>query len=203
MLFCSLSYANPRILVLGDSLSAGYGIDQGLGWTHLLQRKLVDSGYPHEVINASISGDTTAGGLSRLPQLLQKHRPQWLIIELGGNDGLRGLSLAQTEYNIRQMVRLSHSQKSQSLLLGMMLPPNFGKVFTQKFRQLYQTIAQQMALPLVPFFLEGVASNPEWMQQDGIHPNAKGQPALLNNVWPVLFPALKKPRADLNKLVIQ
>jgi len=157
-----------------------------------LQRKLQTSGYSHQVINASISGDTTAGGLSRLPQLMQKYNPQWLIIELGGNDGLRGLSLAQTESNLRQMAQLAQTQRSQPVLLGMLLPPNFGKAFTQKFQQLYQTVALQMELPLVPFFLHGVASNPEWMQGDGIHPNAKGQPEMLQNVWQVLAPALER-----------
>ncbi len=203
LLFCSIGHAEPRILILGDSLSAGYGFDQKLGWAELLQRKLADSGYSHQVINASISGDTTAGGLTRLPQLLQKYRPQWLIVELGGNDGLRGLSLAQTEDNIRQMVHLGRIQQSQVLLLGMMLPPNFGKTFTRKFQLLYQTVAQQMALPLVPFFLEGVATKPEWMQGDGIHPNAKGQPTLLQNIWQVFAPELEKSKATTNKLVIQ
>lgn len=122
---------------------------------------------------------------------MKKYRPEWLIIELGGNDGLRGLSLPQTESNIRQMVQLGNSQQSCVLLLGMMLPPNFGKAFTQKFLHLYQSVSLQMKLPLVPFFLEGVADQANSMQRDGIHPNAKGQPVMLRNVWRVLEPLLK------------
>lgn len=182
--------AEPVILVLGDSLSAAYGIERNRGWVALLQNRLQQAGYPHRVVNASISGDTTAGGLSRLPQALEQFQPDILIIELGGNDGLRGLGNRQTRDHLDQMITLARAAHSRPLLLGMMLPPNFGKVFTEKFLQIYRDLAEQRRVPLVPFFLEGVADRPDWMQGDGIHPNAAGQPLMLEHVWAQLEPML-------------
>lgn len=177
--------------MLGDSLSAAYGIEQEAGWVSLLQKRLGAGDYPHQVINASISGDTTIGGLNRLPLAIQQHKPAVLIIELGGNDGLRGLGFQQTRRNLEQMVRLGLEAESRVLLLGMMLPPNFGKAFTEKFLGIYQQVSAQTAVPLVPFFLDGVADRPEWMQADNIHPNGDGQPVMLENVWRELEPLLQ------------
>ena len=183
---------SPVILLLGDSLSAAYGIDRDAGWASLLQSRLKQRGYPHRVVNASVSGDTTAGGLARLPQALERFRPLILIIELGGNDGLRGLNFEKTRANLADMIDLGRAEDSQILLLGMLLPPNYGPAFTEKFLQLYRELAEEKSVPLVPFFLDGVADRPEWMQLDGIHPNELGQPRMLENVWPVLEPLLEK-----------
>lgn len=178
------------ILVLGDSLSAAYGIPSQLGWVNLLQQRLETSGYDYQVVNASISGDTTQGGLTRLPSALDEFKPTILIIELGGNDGLRGVNLSETRSNLEQMTELAIEYDSKILLLGMMLPPNFGKAFTEKFLQLYQDVADEYKLPLVPFFLDGVADKLELMQPDGIHPKEQGQERMLDNVWAVLEPML-------------
>ena len=178
------------ILVLGDSLSAAYGIPSQLGWVNLLQQRLETSGYDYQVVNASISGDTTQGGLTRLPSALDQFKPTILIFELGGNDGLRGVNLSETRSNLEQMTELAIEYDSKILLLGMMLPPNFGKAFTEKFLQLYQDVADEYKLPLVPFFLDGVADKLELMQPDGIHPKEQGQERMLDNVWAVLEPML-------------
>lgn len=178
------------VLVLGDSLSAAYGVEQERGWVALLQDRLQARGYPHRVVNASISGETTAGGLARLPVALGQFQPVILVIELGGNDGLRGLGNQQTREHLQRMITLAREAGCQPLLLGMMLPPNFGKAFTEKFRQMYRQLAQAESVPLVPFFLHGVADDPALMQGDGIHPTAAGQPRMLENVWPVLQPLL-------------
>lgn len=188
--FSPVSAAEPVILVLGDSLSAGYGIERSRGWVALLQNRLRETGYPHRVVNASISGDTTAGGLARLPRALEQFQPDILIIELGGNDGLRGIATRQTREHLDRMITLARAAESRPLLLGMMLPPNFGKAFTEKFLLLYRDLAAQRRVPLVPFFLAGVADRPEWMQGDGIHPNADGQPLMLEHVWERLRPML-------------
>ncbi len=188
--------AEPVILVLGDSLSAAYGIERSRGWVALLQNRLQQAGYPHRVVNASISGDTTAGGLARLPRALEQFNPQILIIELGGNDGLRGLGNRQTRDHLDQMITLARAADSRPLLLGMMLPPNFGKAFTEKFLGIYRDLAEQRGVPLVPFFLQGVADRPEWMQGDGIHPNAAGQPLMLEHVWERLRPMLGEAMAS-------
>lgn len=188
--FSPVAAAEPVILVLGDSLSAGYGIERSRGWVALLQNRLRETGYPHRVVNASISGDTTAGGLARLPRALEQFQPDILIIELGGNDGLRGIATRQTREHLDRMITLARAAESRPLLLGMMLPPNFGKAFTEKFLLLYRDLAVQRRVPLVPFFLAGVADRPEWMQGDGIHPNADGQPLMLEHVWERLRPML-------------
>lgn len=181
----------PSILVVGDSLSAGYGIEMRNGWVTLLQQRLINQGYPHAVINASISGDTTAGGRARLPAALNRHRPQIVILELGGNDGLRGLSLRETRANLEAMIRAAQSAGAQVLLVGIHLPSNYGPEFTRKFHAIYSELARAHNTALVPFLLEGVALTPGLMQPDGIHPRADAQPRLLDNVWPYLEPLLK------------
>ncbi len=181
----------PSILVVGDSLSAGYGIELRDTWVTLLQQRLSKQGYPHAVVNASISGDTTAGGRTRLPAALKRHRPQIVILELGGNDGLRGLSLRETRANLEAMIKAAQSAGAQVLLIGIHLPPNYGPEFTGKFHAIYRDLARAYNAALAPFLLEGVALSPGLMQPDGIHPRAAAQPRLLDNVWPYLEPLLK------------
>jgi acyl-CoA thioesterase I len=182
----------PVILVYGNSLSAGYGIRVERGWVALLQMRLRREGYGQRVINASVSGETTAGGLARLPRALKVHRPTVVILELGGNDGLRALALAETRNNFSAMLDLIAEARAQTVLLGMRLPPNYGPAYTTRFQALYSDLAKSRRLALVPFFLDGVALNPQWMQADGIHPNEAGQATLLNNLWPTLTRVLKK-----------
>jgi acyl-CoA thioesterase-1 len=177
---------DPRLLVVGDSLSASYGIPAERGWVNLLQQRLREQGLAYEVVNASISGDTTRGGLARLPRALSVHQPRLVIIELGGNDGLRGVAPQEMERNLVQMVRLSQQAGARVLLLGMRLPPNYGPVFTQRFHAVFHRVADQTGVPLVPFFLEGVATEPALMQDDGIHPTAAAQQRMLENAWPAL-----------------
>jgi acyl-CoA thioesterase-1 len=183
----------PVILVFGDSISAGYGlvrVDQG--WVALLQTRLKDQGYVYQVINASVSGETTAGGLARLPRALMLHQPKIVILELGGNDGLRALPVAQMRANLVRMVDLAAAAGAQVLLLGMRMPPNYGSDFTEQFRLSYSDLARDKKLPLVPFLLNDIALLPNLMQADGIHPNELGQPRLLDNVWPSLKPLLRR-----------
>ena len=191
-MFSSLSQAPsaPVILVLGDSLSAAYGIDQRAGWVNLLQARLGSDGHPHRVVNASISGDTTAGGLTRLPRSLQESQPAVLIIELGSNDGLRGLDLGATRVNLADMIDLGQSDGCRVLLIGMRMPPNFGKAFTERFQRMFRELAREKGVPLVPFLLDGIARRPELMQGDDLHPNAAAQPMILDNVWGRLQPLL-------------
>jgi acyl-CoA thioesterase-1 len=179
------------ILVFGDSISAGYGLaDLSQGWVALLQKQLRESGYGYEVVNASVSGETTAGGLTRLPRALALHHPQIVIIELGGNDGLRALPIPAMQANLGAMAQLSRKAGAQVLLLGMRMPPNYGPDYTAQFFGTYAVVAKEFKLPLVPFLLDGVALTPSLMQADDIHPNAQGQPRLLANVWPALKPLL-------------
>lgn len=181
----------PVILVVGDSLSAAYNMDLDASWPRLLERRLRDQGDAYTVVNASITGDTTQGGLTRLPRLLDRHAPEWVIIELGGNDGLRGLSLDVTRSNLEAMVQRSQAAGARVLLTGIMLPPNYGQSYTEQFQALYAELAATHDTLLVPFFMEGVALVDGMMQDDGIHPNAQAQPVLLDNVWAVLGPALE------------
>ena len=176
----------PVILVAGDSLSAGYGIELQSGWVALLQQRLAQSGHSHRVVNASISGDTTGGGRSRLPQALRLHTPDIVIIELGANDGLRGLPLTDMRDNLAAMVKMARAAGAQVLLLGMHLPSNYGTAYTQKFHAVYLDVAKKMRVPLVPFVLDGIALDPGLMQADGLHPVAAAQPRMLNNIWPQL-----------------
>jgi len=187
----------PAILVVGDSLSAGYGIELRDGWVTLLQQRLTRQGYPHTVVNASISGDTTAGGRARLPDALKRHRPQIVILELGGNDGLRGLSLRETRANLGAMIKAAQTARAQVLLVGIHLPPNYGPDYAGKFHAIYHDLARIHNTALVPFLLDGVALTPGFMQPDGIHPRAAAQPRLLDNVWPSLEPLLKPEAAPV------
>ncbi|WP_417282922.1 arylesterase [Comamonas sp.] len=182
------------ILVLGDSLSAEYGLTRGKGWVGLLQQRVQAEKPAYSVINASISGETTAGGKSRLPALLEQHRPSIVILELGGNDALRGLALQSTQSNLQAMVQAAKQAKAQVLLVGMQVPPNYGATYTEQFAALFENLAKQEKLPLVPFLLAGIgdaADAEQWFQSDRIHPNAKAQPQMLSNVWPKLKPLLK------------
>jgi acyl-CoA thioesterase-1 len=184
----------PRtILVLGDSLSAGYGIQVQQGWVSLLSQRLAKEGYGYQVVNASVSGETTQGGLARLPRALELHRPAIVIVELGGNDGLRGLPLSASRTNLEQIIEKSQAAKARVLLAGMMIPPNYGPRYSQQFRDMYASLASRYPVAFVPFLLDQVALKPELMQADGIHANARGQPQLLNNVWPKLKPLLLAP----------
>lgn len=185
---CSLPAcsAERSILVLGDSLSAAYGIDTHLGWVNLLQQRISERQLSWRVINGSVTGDTTAGGLSRLPPLLEQHQPAIVIIELGSNDGLRGLSFRQMRENLLAMIEAVEVSGGQVVLIGGRLPPNYGAAYTEAFQQLYRELAEARSLPLVPFLMEGVAQDRSLMQADGYHPSAKAQPRLLENVWPLL-----------------
>jgi acyl-CoA thioesterase I len=183
----------PVILVFGDSISAGYGLERvEEGWVALLQTRLKEQEYGYQVINASVSGETTAGGLARLPRALNLHHPTIVILELGGNDGLRALPLAQMRSNLARMVELASASGAQVLLLGIRLPPNYGQDYTEQFRLSYVDLAREKKIPIVPFILNRIALSQNSMQADGIHPNAAGQPKLLDNVWPTLLPLLHK-----------
>jgi len=182
--------ARPVVLVLGDSLSAGYGIDPREGWVALLQQRLQQRGGGYRVVNASISGDTTRGGVARLPAALSVHDPAVVIVELGGNDGLRGLDVGRMRANISRIIALSRESGAQVLLLGMRIPPNYGKRYTDAFHGTYGDLARKQGVALVPFMLDGVALDPGLMQGDGVHPRAAAQPRILDNIWPHLEPLL-------------
>jgi acyl-CoA thioesterase-1 len=183
--------AQRTIVVLGDSLSAGYGIAVQQGWVKLLEKRL--EGYGYHVVNASVSGETTQGGLARLPRTLEQHKPAVLILELGGNDGLRGLPLATSRANLARMIELARNAKARVLLVGMMIPPNYGPRYANEFHEMFPALASKYSVGLVPFLLDQVALHPELMQSDGIHANASGQPKMLDNVWPRLKPLLVAP----------
>ena len=178
--------------MFGDSISAGYGLPRvEQGWVALLQAKLKKEGYGYEVVNASVSGETTAGGLARLPRALSLHHPAIVILELGGNDGLRALPIAPMRANLSRMIELSTAAGAKVLVVGIRVPPNYGPEYTAQFGKAYTDVAQKEHAALVPFVLDGVALSPGLMQEDGIHPNAEGQPRLLDNVWTALRPLLK------------
>jgi acyl-CoA thioesterase-1 len=180
----------PVILVFGDSVSAGYGIRVEQGWVNLLAQKIAQLGYGFKVVNASVSGETTAGGLSRLPHALDVQQPRILVLELGGNDGLRSLPLETTQDNLAKMIQLARARGITVLLVGMRMPPNYGERYTTGFQKMYADLAVRDKLPLVPFLLEKVALNPALMQADGIHPTEPAEPLLLDTVWPKLEPLL-------------
>ncbi|MDB5888221.1 MAG: arylesterase [Rhodocyclales bacterium] len=177
---------------MGDSLSAGYGIDQQSAWPSLLEQKLKNEGYRYEVHNASISGETTAGGLTRIAEALQRTQPQVVIVELGANDGLRGLSLKSMRDNLDAMITASQKASAKVLLVGMRMPPNLGQTYTEKFQTTFNELAKTRKTALVPFLFEGMAGHRELFQADGLHPVASAQPRLLENVWPQLRTLLKK-----------
>ena len=171
------------VLVVGDSLSAAYNMNVKAGWVALLEQRLAQHKPPYQVVNASISGDTTAGGLARLPALLTQHKPAVVIVELGGNDGLRGLSPDQAKRNLAVMITRAQSSGAKVLILGVKLPPNYGTRYTERFQKLYRELAAEKRVPLVPFILDGVATKNDLMQSDGLHPNERAQPRILENVW--------------------
>ncbi|WP_139851252.1 arylesterase [Acinetobacter pullicarnis] len=179
------------VMILGDSLSAGYGIQLQQGWVALLQQRL-NQQFPntHKVVNASVSGETSSGALARLPKLLQTHKPQLVVIELGGNDALRGQPPQMIQNNLAKLIQLSQKANAKVLLLGMKIPPNYGTAYSTAFENNYKVLSQRYNVKLVPFFMQGVAGNAKLMQVDLIHPNAAAQPILLNNVYPLIKAAL-------------
>ncbi len=180
------------ILVLGDSLSAGYGLSRESGWVRLLEQRLADRSFSHRVINASVSGDTTAGGVTRLPPLLKRRAPDVLIIELGANDGLRGISFDVIGANLTQLIQLGKESGARILVIGNRLPPNYGAAYASRFQALFRDVAQREKVALVPRLLAGVADDWGLMQADGLHPTADAQPRMLDNVWPGLEPLLRE-----------
>jgi len=182
--------AAGTVLIVGDSISAGFGLDTRKGWVALLEQRLKQEGFDDKVVNASISGDTSAGGLARLPAALATHKPDVVVIELGGNDGLRGQRPAQLQQNLASMIQQSRDSGAKVLLLGMQIPPNYGKRYVEAFAKVFGDVAQKEKVPFVPFFLEGVGGHPELMQADGLHPAVAAQDKLLENVWPALKPLL-------------
>lgn len=193
LLFAGSAYsASKTILVLGDSLSAEYGLERGTGWVALLEKRLQQEGVDARVVNASISGDTTSGGRARLPALLKQHEPEVVVIELGGNDGLRGLPVKAARANLQEMIRVAQKAKARVLLLGMRIPPNYGRTYTEHFFNMYDRLARETKAALVPFLLEDVGERPELFQADRIHPTAEAQPRMLDNVWIKLKPLLTR-----------
>ena len=186
-----LGVSAKTIMILGDSLSAGYGIQPQQGWVHLLQKRL-EQQYPkqHKVVNASVSGETTSGALARLPKLLQTHRPDLVVIELGGNDGLRGQPPQMIQKNLASLIQQSQKAKAKVVVFGMKMPPNYGQAYSKAFENNYKVVIQQYKVKLLPFFMQGVAGNKTLMQKDLIHPNAKAQTILLNNAYPYIKGAL-------------
>jgi acyl-CoA thioesterase-1 len=193
---CGGAYAagSPVILVVGDSLSAEYGLKRGTGWVPLLEQRLAREKIAAKVVNASISGDTTSGGRSRLPALLQQHQPTHVVLELGANDALRGLPLAMTEENLTQMADLARKAGAKVLVVGMQVPPNYGSAYAKQFSDLFEKVAKRHQAGYVPFLLAGIADAPDalkWFQSDRIHPKEEAQPRMLENVWPELKKLLK------------
>ncbi len=187
--FPNTSFAKT-MMVFGDSLSSGYGFDHQLGWVKLLEQRLLKYSSQHQVVNASISGNTSGNGLGRIQADLELHKPEILILELGGNDGLRGHPPALFKSNMEKIIQLSQQHNAQVLLLGLKLPPSYGRRYSKIFAAVYEDLAKTYQLPFVPFFMDKVGTDPDLMQNDGIHPNVKGQLVLLENVWPVLKPML-------------
>ena len=186
--FGTVAQTKQTILVMGDSLSAEYGLARGTGWVKLLEEQLQKQGSPWTVFNASISGETSSGGLSRLPKLLEQKKPGIVFLELGGNDALRGLSIQESERNLRKMIALSKQSGAKVLLFGMQIPPNYGQDYAKQFKDIYTKLSQQENVELLPFFLNGVASDLSLFQADRIHPNEKAQFILFKNVWGAMAP---------------
>ncbi|MDP6992843.1 MAG: arylesterase [Woeseiaceae bacterium] len=185
----------PTVLVFGDSLSAGYGLDVDQSWTALLQSRLQSQGYEHRVINASISGETTEGGKTRIAPAMNNFSPDLVILELGGNDGLRGFPPELMKAHLQAIIETAHGDGASVVLLGIRIPPNYGPRYTQAFERVYRELADELNVPWIEFFMEGVALNEELMQDDGIHPNAEAQPVLLDNAWPIIREALAERAA--------
>ena len=196
-LSCSIYFSswaadeNLTLLIYGDSLSASYGIDQEQGWVNLLKSKLLSEEWPVDVVNGSVSGETTTGGLARLPAMLDSYQPELLILELGGNDGLRGLPLDLMRENLASMIDLAKANGAEVILTGIQIPPNYGPRYTVPFFETYSALAEEKSLSLVPFLIDGIPQQPELMQNDGIHPRAQAQSMILDNVWPILKPQLE------------
>ncbi|MBV6324270.1 arylesterase [Duganella violaceipulchra] len=186
------AYSAPKtVLVLGDSLSAEYGLARGAGWVALAEQKLKDQNIQATVVNASVSGETTSGGRSRLPALLQKYKPALVVIELGANDGLRGLPVAAAETNLRAMADAATKADARVMLIGMRMPPNYGRDYADKFYAMYGSLSKEIKAPLVPFMLDGIADQPQLFQADRLHPLATAHPTILANIWPVLQKSIK------------
>ena len=192
--FPVLAQDGPAVIVLGDSLSAAYGMEMSQSWPSLLQERLRENGYAHRVFNSSITGDTTQGGLARLPRLLDRQRPEVVILELGGNDGLRGLPIEVTHSNLSSMIEKSQSTGAAVILAEMRIPPNYGRTYTKKFNSMYTELSEQYGIALMPFLLEDIALEPGLMQEDGIHPTALAQPLILDRVWAELQPILARDK---------
>lgn len=188
MAISSWAQVKPVVLVLGDSLSAEYGIPRGTGWVSLLEERLDKDKSPWTVFNASISGETSSGGLTRLPNLLHQKKPGIVVIELGANDALRGLAITQTEINLRKMIQMSKKSGAKVLLCGIQIPSNYGQTYTMQFKQIYPQLANQERVELLPFFLEGVATKSELFQADRLHPNVEAQSIIFKNVWGSMAP---------------
>jgi len=194
MLIVPYAAAANTILIIGDSLSAAYGIPVEQGWVRLLERQLSAQCEHCSLVNASISGDTTAGARARLPQAIERHQPRIVVLELGGNDGLRGLSLAEMKQNLAAMIEMVQARGARVLLVGVQLPPNYGNRYTERFEAVYRELAQEYGVVLLPSLVDGVGTRADLMQADGIHPNARAQPLIMARVWEHLEPLLDEPR---------
>lgn len=183
---------NDILLLLGDSLGAGYGVQREQSWSYLLNERFRQQKKNIQIVNASISGDTTAGGLSRLEALLQQEKPRWVMIELGGNDGLRGMDINAMQRNLEAMVQMARQHQAQPLLVGIKIPPNYGRKYRERFEQAFATVSEQQGVPLLPFLLEDVGGVGKYMQEDRIHPNTEAQPVIADNVWKFLTPVIAK-----------
>jgi acyl-CoA thioesterase-1 len=187
------AYSAPKtVLVVGDSLSAEYGLARGSGWVALLEQRLKAQKIDARIVNASISGETTSGGRTRLPALLQQHKPSLVVLELGANDGLRGLPVNAAEDNLRTMIALAQKNRAKVLLVGMRMPPNYGRAYTERFAGMYKELSGELKVPLVPFMLDGVAQEAANFQADRLHPLATAHPVILNNIWPQFAPLIKE-----------
>jgi acyl-CoA thioesterase-1 len=191
--------SKPVILVFGDSLSAAYGIPKEKGWVNLLAQRVKDNQLPYEVANASVSGETTAGGLSRLPAALQQFKPSIVVIELGANDGLRGLPTDAMKNNLEKMIQASRRINAKVVLLGMFIPPNYGPKYTNGFKAVYLDLSEKYKTPFVPFFLDGISGHSDLVLEDGLHPNVNAQAKILENVWPTLKPLFASNITPKNK----
>lgn len=194
LMFTNIAMADtaskPVILVFGDSLSAAYGIPKEQGWVNLMAQRVKDNQLPHEVANASVSGETTAGGLSRLPAALKQFKPSIVVIELGANDGLRGLPTDAMKNNLEKMIQASKQANAQVVLLGMLIPPNYGPKYTNGFKAAFLDLSEKYKTPFIPFFLDGISGHSDLVLEDGLHPNVNAQRKILENVWPTIKPLL-------------